>query len=113
MGAMPYVLLPRYGLVPFTVMRESVGFLFNRIWRLSLGTALGPFRIMDRIGLDVVLAIEEHYATIRDGIPTAPSNGDSNSSSQRQASAVGSTPRRSHVMWQHGICQLGVCVLGR
>ena len=24
--------LPRYGLVPFTVMRESVGFLFNRIW---------------------------------------------------------------------------------
>ena len=66
--------LPRYGLVPFTVMRESVGFLFNRIWhvarreclmvvaegvstpeevdriwRLSLGTALGPFRIMDRI----------------------------------------------------------------
>ena len=24
--------LPRYGFVPFTVMRESVGFLFNRIW---------------------------------------------------------------------------------
>src|SRR5512144_3052816 len=70
--------LPRYGLVPFTVMRESVGFLFNRIWhatrreclmvvaegvstpqevdriwQLSLGTAIGPFRIMDRIGLDV------------------------------------------------------------
>ena len=89
--------LPRYGLVPFTVVRESVGFLFNRvwaaikreclmvvaegvsapeevdrIWRLSLGTALGPFRAMDRIGLDVVLAIEEHYATVRDGIPTAP-----------------------------------------
>jgi 3-hydroxybutyryl-CoA dehydrogenase len=89
--------LSRYGLVPFTVMHESVGFLFNRIWhvarreclmvvaedvstpeevdriwRLSLGTALGPFRIMDRIGLDVVLAIEEHYAAIRDGIPTAP-----------------------------------------
>ena len=89
--------LPRYGLVPFTVRRESVGFLFNRIWaaikreclmvvaegvstpeevdriwRLSLGTALGPFRMMDRIGLDVVLAVEEHYATIRDGIPAAP-----------------------------------------
>ena len=89
--------LPRYGLVPFTVMRESVGFLFNRIWhatrreclmvvaegvstpaevdriwQLSLGTALGPFRLMDRIGLDVTLAVEEHYATIRDGIPTAP-----------------------------------------
>jgi 3-hydroxybutyryl-CoA dehydrogenase len=89
--------LPRYGLVPFTVMRESVGFLFNRIWhatrreclmvvaegvstpaevdqiwQLSLGTALGPFRLMDRIGLDVTLAVEEHYATIRGGIPTAP-----------------------------------------
>ena len=89
--------LPRYGFVPFTVMRESVGFLFNRIWaaikreclmvaaegvstpeevdriwRLSLGTALGPFRMMDRIGLDVALAVEEHYATIRDGVPAAP-----------------------------------------
>ena len=28
--------------------------------------------MMDRIGLDVVLAVEEHYATIRDGIPAAP-----------------------------------------
>ena len=89
--------LPRYGFVPFTVIRESAGFLFNRIWaaikreclmvaaegvstpaeadriwRLSLGTALGPFRMMDRIGLDVALAVEEHYATIRDGIPAAP-----------------------------------------
>lgn len=63
--------LPRYGLVPFTVMRESLGVLFNRIWaaiastpeevdriwRLSLGTALGAFRSMDRIGLDVVVAV--------------------------------------------------------
>jgi 3-hydroxybutyryl-CoA dehydrogenase len=89
--------LPRYGVVPFTVMRESVGLLFNRIWhatrreclmvvaegvstpeevdriwQLSLGTALGPFRLMDRIGLDVVLAVEEHYATIRDDIPAGP-----------------------------------------
>jgi len=44
----------------------------DRIWQLSLGTALGPFRFMDRIGLDVVLAVEEHHATIRDGIPTVP-----------------------------------------
>ena len=89
--------LPRNGVVPFTVMRESVGFLFNRIWhatrreclmvvaegvstpeevdriwQLSLGTAVGPFRLMDRIGLDVVLAVEEHYAAIRDGIPAGP-----------------------------------------
>jgi 3-hydroxybutyryl-CoA dehydrogenase len=89
--------LPRYGLVPFTVLRESVGFLLNRIWhtirreclmlvaegastpedvdriwRLSLGTPLGPFQIMDQVGLDVALAAEEEYATTRDGIPAAP-----------------------------------------
>jgi 3-hydroxybutyryl-CoA dehydrogenase len=27
---------------------------------------------MDAIGLDVVLDIEEHYASVRDGIPEAP-----------------------------------------
>jgi 3-hydroxybutyryl-CoA dehydrogenase len=27
---------------------------------------------MDRVGLDVVLAIEEHYADVRDGIPEGP-----------------------------------------
>ena len=89
--------LPRYGLVPFTVQGESVGLLFNRIWhaarreclmvvatgvstpedvdriwQLSLGTAVAPFRLMDRIGLDVVLAVEEHYTAIRDDLPSAP-----------------------------------------
>ena len=89
--------LPRYGLVPFHVLRESDGFIFNRIWAaikreclmvVEEGVAtpadvdamweifnrhgLPPFRLMDRIGLDVVLAIEEHYATVRDGIPDGP-----------------------------------------
>jgi 3-hydroxybutyryl-CoA dehydrogenase len=89
--------LPRYGLIPFRVRRESVGFIFNRvwaaikretlmvveegvatpeevdaIWRVTLGTDVGPFRLMDRVGLDVVLAIEEHYAHVRDGIPDGP-----------------------------------------
>jgi 3-hydroxybutyryl-CoA dehydrogenase len=27
---------------------------------------------MDRVGLDVVLAIEEHYAAVRDDIPEGP-----------------------------------------
>jgi 3-hydroxybutyryl-CoA dehydrogenase len=31
-----------------------------------------PFRLMDRVGLDVVLDIEEHYAAVRDGIPEGP-----------------------------------------
>jgi 3-hydroxybutyryl-CoA dehydrogenase len=89
--------LPRYGLVPFRVRRESDGFIFNRVWAaikreclmvVEEGVALPedvdamweiwtragvpPFRLMDRVGLDVVLDIEEHYAAVRDGIPEAP-----------------------------------------
>ena len=88
--------LPTYGLLPFHVLKESVGFIFNRIWaaikRESLAVvaegvstpqvvdqlyqrvmgSLGPFRSMDKVGLDVVLDIEEHYAAIRPGIPVEP-----------------------------------------
>lgn len=89
--------LPMYGLVPFHVRRESVGFIFNRIWaavkreslavveegvstpaevdhifEVLLGTRSGPFRLMDKVGLDVVLDIEEHYAAIRPGLPVGP-----------------------------------------
>src|SRR5215468_10342821 len=89
--------LPLYGLVPFHVKRESVGFIFNRIWaavkresleivdegvssptevdrifQVLLGTRGGPFRMMDKVGLDVVLDIEEHYAAVRPGIPAEP-----------------------------------------
>lgn len=90
-------LLPRYRLVPFEVRRESVGFIFNRIWAAIKREALmvvqegvatpedvdrifqdvfrspaGPFRMMDQVGLDVVLDVEEHYAQVRDGIPEGP-----------------------------------------
>jgi 3-hydroxybutyryl-CoA dehydrogenase len=89
--------LPGHGFVPFRVRRESDGFIFNRIWasikrecllvveegvaapedvdalwRLFAGHADAPFRLMDRIGLDIVLAVEEHYADVRDGIPEGP-----------------------------------------
>jgi 3-hydroxybutyryl-CoA dehydrogenase len=89
--------LPLHGLVPFRVQRESVGFIFNRIWaaikRESLSVVeegvakiedvdrmwdlftahqAAPFRLMDRVGLDVVLAIEEHYAAVRKDIPDGP-----------------------------------------
>ena len=89
--------MPRYGLVPFHVRRESVGFIFNRIWAaikreclmvVQEGVAdpedvdqmweiftrpgIPPFRLMDRVGLDVILAIEEHYASVRPGIPEGP-----------------------------------------
>lgn len=89
--------LPSYGLVPFEVHRESVGFIYNRIWaaikreslavvaegvatpeevdriyQISTGARRGPFRAMDAVGLDVVLDIEEHYAGVRPGLPESP-----------------------------------------
>jgi 3-hydroxybutyryl-CoA dehydrogenase len=89
--------LPGYGFVPFRVRRESDGFIFNRIWaaikreclmvveegvaapedvdelwRMFTAAGIPPFRLMDRVGLDVVLAIEEHYAEVRTGLPEGP-----------------------------------------
>jgi 3-hydroxybutyryl-CoA dehydrogenase len=89
--------LPNYGLAPFHVQRESDGFIFNRIWaaikreclmvveegvatpedvdemwRIFVSAGIPPFRLMDRVGLDVVLAIEEHYADVRSGLPEGP-----------------------------------------
>jgi 3-hydroxybutyryl-CoA dehydrogenase len=98
-GVIPALMerLPRYGLLPFDVRTESVGFIFNRIWaaikretlmvlqegvaspqdvdriwQATLGSPAGPCRLMDAVGLDVVLAIEEHYAQVRDGLPDSP-----------------------------------------
>jgi 3-hydroxybutyryl-CoA dehydrogenase len=89
--------LPDYGLAPFRVRRESDGFIFNRIWaaikreclmvveegvaapedvdemwKIFTRPGIPPFELMDRVGLDIVLAIEEHYAEVRTGIPEGP-----------------------------------------
>jgi 3-hydroxybutyryl-CoA dehydrogenase len=89
--------LPQYGFVPFHVRRESDGFIFNRIWaaikreclmvveegvaspedvdrmwEIFTKAGVPPFRLMDQVGLDVVLNIEEHYAQVREGIPEGP-----------------------------------------
>jgi len=89
--------LPQYGFVPFHVRRESDGFIFNRIWtaikreclmvveagvatpqdvdrmwEIFTSAGIPPFRLMDRVGLDVVLAIEEHFAAVRGPIPEEP-----------------------------------------
>jgi 3-hydroxybutyryl-CoA dehydrogenase len=89
--------IPQYGLRPFHVRRESDGFIFNRIWasikreclmvidegvagpedvdemwRIFTKPGIPPFRLMDRVGLDIVLAIEEHYAAVRPGLPEGP-----------------------------------------
>ncbi len=74
------------GVIPFLVRRENTGFIFNRIWRavkkeslrlvdqgvatfedvdrswmIQMETSMGPFAMMDHIGLDVVRDIEQVY----------------------------------------------------
>lgn len=74
------------GLLPLVVRRESTGFVFNRVWRavkreclhlvdqgisspedvdrawmVFTGLSVGPFGLMDMIGLDVVRDIEMVY----------------------------------------------------
>ena len=74
------------GMLPLVVRKESTGFIFNRVWRavkrecLHLvddgvasyedvdrawmsyyGTQMGPFGLMDKVGLDVVRDIENVY----------------------------------------------------
>jgi 3-hydroxybutyryl-CoA dehydrogenase len=92
-----YDVLPAYGLTPYIVERESMGFIYNRIWaaikrealavvaegvasaevvdaiyKQATGERAGPFRRMDIVGLDVVLNIEENYAEARSGLPEGP-----------------------------------------
>src|SRR5215469_18034475 len=46
--------------------------IVDQLFQSILGSGDGPFRIMDKVGLDVVLDIEEHYAAVRPGIPAEP-----------------------------------------
>ncbi|MGO2658226.1 3-hydroxyacyl-CoA dehydrogenase family protein [Mycetocola reblochoni] len=89
--------LRRFGLLPFIAHAESTGFIFNRIWaaikreslevvasgvstpedvdaimRANMGIAAGPFALMDQVGLDIVLDIEEHYAAENPALPAGP-----------------------------------------
>ena len=88
--------LPEFGVYPFEARRECTGFIFNRIWaaikreslavvaegvarpedvdgmyKLNLGAPAGPFQIMDLVGLDVALDIENHYL---EEFPQLPKN---------------------------------------
>ncbi|KAH7018642.1 hypothetical protein B0J12DRAFT_733457 [Macrophomina phaseolina] len=83
------------GLKPFVAMRESTGFIFNRVWaaikrefmmildegvstptqldevwKTMYGTPEGPCGAMDDVGLDTVAFIEEHYIRER-GLPSS------------------------------------------
>jgi len=71
---------------PLVVKRECLGFVFNRVWRavkkeclkiweggyadvetvdkawrIFTGMAMGPFQLMDGVGLDVILDVENSY----------------------------------------------------
>jgi 3-hydroxybutyryl-CoA dehydrogenase len=88
--------LPEFGVYPFEARRECTGFIFNRIWaaikreslavvaegvarpedvdgmyKLNLGAPAGPFQVMDLVGLDVALDIENHYV---EEFPQLPKN---------------------------------------
>jgi 3-hydroxybutyryl-CoA dehydrogenase len=78
--------LPEFGVHPFEARKECTGFIFNRVWaaikrealavvaegvarpedvdglfRVNFGVPAGPFQMMDLVGLDVALDIENHY----------------------------------------------------
>lgn len=78
--------LENIGCAPLVVLKESMGFVFNRIWhvikkeclkiwaegvadietvdnawKIWSGMGMGPFRMMDGVGLDVVHDIEMQY----------------------------------------------------
>lgn len=88
--------LPEFGVYPFEAQRESIGFIFNRVWaaikreslavvaegvarpedvdgmfKVNWGLPFGPFQLMDQVGLDVVLDIENHYAEAFPALPVA------------------------------------------
>jgi 3-hydroxybutyryl-CoA dehydrogenase len=89
--------LPQFGLYPFEARKESTGFIFNRVWaavkreslevvaegvstpqdidrmfEINTASTAGPFRMMDQVGLDVVLDIEEHYCAEHPEYPEGP-----------------------------------------
>ncbi|MDF0530402.1 3-hydroxyacyl-CoA dehydrogenase family protein [Tsukamurella sp. 8F] len=90
-------ILPEFGVYPFEARKESTGFIFNRVWaaikreslevvaegvarpedvdamfRINWHMPVGPFQMMDSVGLDVVLDIENHYAAENPDLPEGP-----------------------------------------
>jgi 3-hydroxybutyryl-CoA dehydrogenase len=87
--------LPEFGVYPFEARKECTGFIFNRVWaaikreslavvaegvarpedvdgmyKLNLGAPAGPFQLMDLVGLDVALDVENHYTEVFPHLPT-------------------------------------------
>ena len=76
----------KIGMVPIVTRKEIMGYTFNRIWRaikkeslflanegyadpedidrafmMTFGTSIGPFGMMDEVGLNSILRVEENY----------------------------------------------------
>jgi 3-hydroxybutyryl-CoA dehydrogenase len=89
--------LPEFGVHPFEARKECTGFIFNRVWaaikrecvavvaegvarpedvdgmfKVNWGVPAGPFQMMDIVGLDVVLDIENHYVEEFPNLPKGP-----------------------------------------
>jgi len=89
--------LPEFDIHPFEARKQSTGFIFNRIWaaikreslavvaegvarsedvdamfKINFRIPAGPFQLMDQVGLDVVLDIENHYAEEFAHLPKGP-----------------------------------------
>jgi 3-hydroxybutyryl-CoA dehydrogenase len=89
--------LPEFGVYPFEARKECTGFIFNRVWaaikreslavvaegvarpedvdgmyKLNLGAPAGPFQLMDLVGLDVALDIENNYVEEFPQLPKGP-----------------------------------------
>jgi 3-hydroxybutyryl-CoA dehydrogenase len=87
-------LLPEFGVHPFEARKECTGFIFNRVWaaikreslavvaegvarpedvdglfKINFGVPAGPFQMMDLVGLDVALDVENHYCDEFEHLP--------------------------------------------
>ena len=105
-------------------LHESDGFIFNRVWAaikreclmliaedvatpedvdrmwtILTPPGIPPFRVIDRVGLDVVLNIEEHYASVRAGCRKSrgrcSASTSTMASSALRASAASTTTTRA------------------
>ena len=111
--------LPEFGVHPFEARKECTGFIFNRVWaaikreslavvaegvarpedvdgmfKINWRVPAGPFQLMDQVGLDVVLDIENHYAR-RVPAPAEERARDSCSPTSMRASSASRPARAS------------------
>lgn len=121
------------GLTPLLVRKESTGFIFNRVWRaikkecldlvdegvashedvdrawmINIGMSIGPFGLMDMVGLDVVRGVEMVYYQESDDeadrpprlLPDKPERGDWGSRRARASTTIRVLPSPSQTGYE-------------